>query len=73
MGMVATLREVQPGDLERMHDIHEVIELFGDAESPTLGLEKVWGGLSELLTAAGTAPELGFLWRGGRDVGALLS
>lgn len=73
MGMYARLREVQQGDLPRLNDRDEVSDLFGRNSPATLTLEKSWDGLHRLLTAAGTAPELGFLFGGGTEVGPQLS
>jgi hypothetical protein len=69
MGMIATLREWRPGDLERLSNPDQAEELFARGEPSTLSLEKAWHGLDALMTAAGDAPELGFIMVGGVEVG----
>jgi hypothetical protein len=73
MGIRASLREVRAGDVARLNDVNQAIELLDSSNPDTLNLEKSWDGMLRLLTAAGTAPELGFLAAGGTEVGANLS
>lgn len=69
MGMRMSLREVQPGDLQRLNDPDQADDLFIGDEDGSISLEKSWDGLHHLMTAAGSAPELGFLHEGGTEVG----
>src|SRR4051812_44408789 len=69
MGMRMSLREVQDGDLTRLKDKGQAYDLFKRDDPATVSLEKSWDGLHRLLTAAGGAPELGFVWRGGKELG----
>jgi hypothetical protein len=69
MGMRARLREVQAGDIDRLSDPKQASEVLGNRSVAALNLEKSWDGMHRLLTAAGTAPELGFLFAGGTEVG----
>lgn len=73
MGMYAILREVQAGDLARLKDVNQVVEIFGRGGSHILSLEKAWHGLDELLTTASDVPELNFIMVGGTPVGTDLS
>jgi hypothetical protein len=73
MGMRAVLREVQEGDLARLEQAEQAFALFNRTESVVLSLEKSWDGLHRLLTASGSEVELGFVYKGGTEVGAHLS
>jgi Domain of unknown function (DUF1877) len=69
MGMRARIREVQAGDVVRLDDREQALGVLGRNDPATLDLDKSWDGMHRLLTAAGTAPELGFLFTGGTEVG----
>jgi hypothetical protein len=73
MGMRASLREVQDGDLARLGDLDQLYDVFRRDYPATLGLEKSWDGLHRLLTAAAQDDALGFLLGGGSEVGVALT
>lgn len=70
MGMVLTLRESQPGDLQRLNNLGDMYDLFTRDDPANLCLEKSWHALDRLLTTAGDDPALGFLMAGGTPAGA---
>jgi hypothetical protein len=69
VGIRAFLKQVQPGDLERLEQPDGALELFHRGNANTISLEKTWDGLHRLLVATGPQPELSFIYEGGTEVG----
>jgi hypothetical protein len=67
--MRAYLREVSESDVETLSDCEQLIEHFHWKNPAVLNLEKAWDGLHRLLIGAGPQAELGFLQKGGTEIG----